>query len=257
MLINTTSTAAFNTRTGLSITQGALPSASTLLSSSVRDRLASGAAASTSALAAQQAAARAALANTNSTVARAQIVEGTLDQADAVLRTMSEVVAQAGSSIYTAADRESMNKELSGLKDSLKQLAGAAGSDVLSKSYESANGNSYSLTGAQGSRDISVSASTTAADVADMLSALGKVQEGVSSARASNGAAMANAFQSQTEALTQSASDSGLNVREISVGNTSEALDRASSAAERLAAGRLAIMNAMGNSNSLVFSLLR
>jgi len=78
-----------------------------------------------------------------------------------------------------------------------------------------------------------------------MLTALGNAQDGVSAARASNGAALSAATQNYTDSVASSAKSSGLAVRDVAPLDRSELLAFATSASEAMSAARLS----MGNSS--------
>jgi flagellin len=178
-------------------------------------------------------------------VSKTQTEEAKLGNANEILNRMTTLVQTAAGNNTSATDRDAINKELSDLKGELKNLSGSTSSDALSKSYDGGNGASYSLVGAAGSRDISISASTTADDYAGMLTALGNAQDGVSAARASNGAALSAATQNYTDSVASSAKSSGLAVRDVAPLDRSELLAFATSASEAMSAARLS----MGNSS--------
>jgi flagellin len=170
-------------------------------------------------------------------VSKTQTEEAKLGNANEILNRMTTLVQTAAGNNTSATDRDAINKELSDLKGELKNLSGSTSSDALSKSYDGGNGASYSLVGAAGSRDISISASTTADDYAGMLTALGNAQDGVSAARA--------ATQNYTDSVASSAKSSGLAVRDVAPLDRSELLAFATSASEAMSAARLS----MGNSS--------
>jgi len=174
-------------------------------------------------------------------IAKAQTEDANLSNARLVLTKMSTLVQQAGDSATTAIDRDAINQELSSLKGELKSISGSTSSDALSKSYDGGNGASYSLVGAAGSRDISVSASTTAEDYAGMLTALNGARDGVSAAQASNSVTMTTAFKDQADSLVNSAKSSGLDVRELT--QNAELFSSATAARQALFASRLPIGN--------------
>ena len=147
-------------------------------------------------------------------IAEAQ-TDANLSNAQLVLTKMSTLVQQAGDSATTVTDRDAINQELSSLKGESKTISGGINSDALSKSYAGGNGASYSLVAAAGSRDISVSASTTAEDYAGILTALNGARAGVSAAQAGNSVTMTTAFTDHTDSLINSAKRSGLDVREL------------------------------------------
>lgn len=178
-------------------------------------------------------------------VSKTQTEEAKLGNANEILNRMTTLVQTAAGNNTSATDRDAINKELSDLKGELKTISGSTSSDALSKSYDGGNGASYSLVGAAGSRDISISASTTADDYAGMLTALGNAQDGVSAARASNGAALSAATQNYTDSVASSAKSSGLAVRDVAPLDRSELLAFATSASEAMSAARLS----MGNSS--------
>jgi flagellin len=191
-------------------------------------------------------------------VSKTQTEEAKLGNANEILNRMTTLVQTATGNNTSAADRDAINQELSDLKGELKNLSGSTSSDALSKSYDGGNGASYSLVGAAGSRDISISASTTAEDYAGMLTALNGAQQGVSAARESNSAALSAATQNYTNSVLSSANNSGLAVRDVAPLDRSELLAFATSARDMLAAGRLAIANAMGSqSMNLATAILR
>ncbi|MBD9390409.1 hypothetical protein IB237_24705 [Agrobacterium sp. AGB01] len=178
-------------------------------------------------------------------VSKTQTEEAKLGNANEILNRMTTLVQTAAGDNTSATDRDAINKELSDLKGELKTISGSTSSDALSKSYDGGNGTSYSLVGGAGSRDISISASTTADDYAGMLTALGNAQDGVSAARASNGAALSAATQNYTDSVASSAKSSGLAVRDVAPLDRSELLAFATSASEAMSAARLS----MGNSS--------
>ncbi|MCM2454784.1 hypothetical protein HGO37_05225 [Rhizobium sp. CG4] len=182
---------------------------------------------------------------TEEAVSKTQTEEAKLGNANEILNRMTTLVQTAAGNNTSATDRDAINKELSDLKGELKNLSGSTSSDALSKSYDGGNGASYGLVGAAGSRDISISASTTADDYAGMLTALGNAQDGVSAARASNGAALSAATQNYTDSVASSAKSSGLAVRDVVPLDRSELLAFATSASEAMSAARLS----MGNSS--------
>ena len=178
-------------------------------------------------------------------VSKTQTEEAKLGNANEILNRMTTLVQTAAGNNTSATDRDAINQELSDLKGELKTISGSTSSDALSKSYDGGNGASYGLVGAAGSRDISISASTTADDYAGMLTALGNAQDGVSAARASNGAALSAATQNYTDSVASSAKSSGLAVRDVAPLDRSELLAFATSASEAMSAARLS----MGNSS--------
>ena len=195
---------------------------------------------------------------TNAALSKLQTEEGKLGTASDTLNRMREVVVQASNGTVTAADREVLNTELSGLKGELQNLSSQTSSDALSKSYDGGNGASYSLVGAAGSRDISVSASTTAEDYAGMLTALDNARDGVTAARASNGAALSTATQNYTDNVASSAKSAGLTVGEIADFDNSAAIEAAKKAKEAMEAAMLNISNMFNNSaHATIMSLLR
>jgi flagellin-like hook-associated protein FlgL len=143
-------------------------------------------------------------------IAKAQTEDANLSNAQLVRTRMSTLVQQAGDSATTATDCDAINQELSSLKGELKTISVSANNDALSKSYAGGNGASYSLVGAAGSRDISISASTTAEDYAGMLTALNGARDGVSAAQAGNSVTMTTACKDHTDSLVNSAKSSGL-----------------------------------------------
>lgn len=248
--INLNIVSALNTQRNLSVANTSLSNSISRLSANLR--------VNTSDAALPQKASNAEAIKAREAIAKTQTDEASLGSANATLNRMTALVQTAAGSVTSAADRDAINQELSDLKGELKNISGSTSSDALSKSYDGGNGASYSLVGAAGSRDISISASTTAEDYAGMLTALNGAQQGVSAARESNSAALSAATQNYTNSVLSSANNSGLAVREIPQTDTSELLARATSARDMLAAGRLAIANAMGSqSMNLATAALR
>jgi len=146
-------------------------------------------------------------------VSKTQTEEAKLGNANEILNRMTTLVQTAAGDNTSATDRDAINKELSDLKGELKTISGSTSSDALSKSYDGGNGSSYSLVGGAGSRDISISASTTADDY--------------------------------TDSVASSAKSSGLAVRDVAPLDRNELLAFATSASEAMSAARLS----MGNSS--------
>jgi len=187
-------------------------------------------------------------------IAKAQTEDANLSNAQLVLAKMSTLVQQAGDSATSATDRDAINQELSSLKGEFKTISGGTSSDALSRSYDGGNGASYSLVGAAGSREISVSATTTAKDYAGMLTALNGARDGVSAAQASNSVTMTTAFKGHTDSLVSSAKSSGLDVHELTQ-DASEVFLSATAARNAMLASRLPIGNA--NMSIIQAALLR
>lgn len=238
-------TAALNAQANLSRAQTNITSQLSRLSSGLRINLPStdraaeiaeqmgrAAASSASASAAQQ------------TVNNGQAEDTNLGATAEILGKMSNLVLSASST--AGADRSTINEELSKLKTELQGLASSSTSDVLNKSFETASGNSYHVldsAAGQGSREISISESTTAGDLADMMSALGSMQSDVGVARSKNNQALTEAMASQTNALAQSATESGLAVADLDHLDTSALRERARLAMEELQKTSLSMAN--------------
>lgn len=250
MPIISSNIASLNTQAGLQRTNASISNSISRLSANLR--------VNTSEPVLPQKASNALAISMQETITKTQVEDGNLNQANNVLTRMNELVHTAANNTISAADRDAINQELSGLKGELKNISGSTSSDVLRKSYDGGNGSSYSVLSSvgQGSREISVSQSTTADDYAGMLTALSSARDGVSAASASNGAAMTAASKSYTDSLLKQSSS--LAVREIPQIDTSELLALATSARDMLAAGRLAIANAVSSqSMNLASAVLR
>lgn len=195
-----------------------------------------------------------AIATANSAVYKAQIDESNLSQTSDVLDRMSNLLNQAATGTFSETDLNAINEELTKTKAYLQTTAGTASGDALNKSYATTSGNSYHVLGSaagQGSRELSVSASTTAADYKDMLSAIGSMKNDVATARSAAGATMIAAQQ-------QSVDKSGLGTQVIADGDISEAVARAEAARKEMEATRLNLSNMFSNSNhAAIFALLQ
>jgi flagellin len=189
-------------------------------------------------------AAQAANAAHNATITKGQTEEANLANSGDIINKMSEMVRSAIGA--TGADRDAINGELSSLKNELQGLASTSSSGALNTSYQTASGTSYHAVNSaagQGSREISVSASTTNEELFDMISALGSMQKDVTAARNQNGETLTQELTSQTNALTQSAKDAGLNVVNLDQADTSALRERARLAMEELQKTSLSMAN--------------
>ncbi|WP_313618301.1 hypothetical protein [Agrobacterium sp.] len=240
-------TAALNAQANLSRAQTNITSQLSRLSSGLRINLPSTDRAAEIAEQMRRATASSASASAaQQTVNNGQAEDTNLGATAEILGKMSNLVLSASST--AGADRSTINEELSKLKTELQGLASSSTSDVLNKSFETASGNSYHVldsAAGQGSREISISESTTAGDLADMMSALGSMQSDVGVARSKNNQALTEAMASQTNALAQSARDSGLDLIDFGANDMVDLTARANMAKELLEKSALAMANVL------------